>query len=118
VVLGHRIDQPAFDATTFSNNRQRLRDAEVADEFFEAFVRLAKLRKYMSSEHFSVDGSLLKAWASHGSFKPKDGPLSEPRVDCNSAVGRHGEKRTNDTHASGHCRCVRSRADRRRQLLR
>jgi hypothetical protein len=95
-----RIDQPAFDATTFSKNRQRLLAHEVADEFFEAVVRLAKLRRYVSSEHFSVDGTLLKAWASHKSFKPKDGPPSEPPAGRNAEVQWHGEKRKNDTHAS------------------
>ena len=98
--LDMRIDEPAFDATTFTKNRKRLLDAEVADEFFEAVVRLAKLRKYVSSEHFSVDGTLLKAWASHKSFKPKDGPPSDPPAGRNAEVQWHGEKRTNDTHAS------------------
>jgi transposase len=98
--LDMRIDQPAFDATTFSKNRQRLLEAEVADEFFEAVVRLAKLRRYVSSEHFSVDGTLLKAWASHKSFKPKDGPPSEPPAGGNAEVQWHGEQRKNDTHAS------------------
>jgi transposase len=98
--LDMRIDQPAFDATTFSKNRQRLLEAEVADEFFEAVVRLAKLRRYVSSEHFSVDGTLLKAWASHKSFKPKDGPPSEPPAGRNAEVQWHGEQRKNDTHAS------------------
>ena len=63
--LDMRIDQRAFDATTFSKNRKRLLEHEVADEFFAAVVRQAKLRRYMSSEHCSVDGTLLKAWASH-----------------------------------------------------
>ena len=54
----------------------------------------------MSSEHFTVDGTLLKAWASHKSFKPKDGPPSEPPVGRNAEVGFHGESRSNDTHAS------------------
>jgi transposase len=98
--LDMRIDQPAFDATTFSKNRRRLLAAEVADEFFAAVVRQAKLRRYMSSEHFSVDGTLLKAWASHKSFKPKDEPPSEPPTGRNVEVGWHGEKRKNDTHAS------------------
>jgi transposase len=98
--LDMRIDEPAFDSTTFSKNRQRLLDAEVADEFFEAVVRLAKLRRYMSSEHFSVDGTLLKAWASHKSFKPKDGPPSDPPAGRNAEVQWHGEKRKNDTHES------------------
>lgn len=98
--LDMRIDQRAFDATTFSKNRQRLLDHDVADEFFEAVVRLAKLRKYVSSEHFSVDGTLLKAWASHKSFKPKDGPPSPPPAGRNTEVQWHGQKRKNDTHAS------------------
>ena len=98
--LDMRIDQAAFDATTFSKNRKRLLEHEVADEFFAAVVRQAKLRRYMSSEHFSVDGTLLKAWASHKSFKPKDGPPSDPPAGRNVEVQWHGEKRTNDTHAS------------------
>ena len=98
--LDMRIDQPAFDATTFTKNRQRLLDHDVADEFFAAVVRQAKLRRYTSSEHFSVDGTLLKAWASHKSFKPKDGPPSDPPAGRNTEVGWHGQKRTNDTHAS------------------
>lgn len=102
--LDMRIDQAAFDATTFSKNRKRLLEHEVADEFFEAVVRLAKLRRYVSSEHFSVDGTLLKAllkaWASHKSFKPKDGPPSDPPTGRNTEVQWHGEKRKNDTHAS------------------
>ena len=98
--LDMRIDQPAFDATVFTKNRKRLLEHEVADEFFAAVVRQAKLRKYVSSEHFSVDGTLLKAWASHKSFKPKDGPPSGPPVGRNAEVQFHGERRTNDTHAS------------------
>jgi hypothetical protein len=92
-----RIDQPAFDATTFTKNRQRLLEAEVADEFFAAVVRQAKLRRYVSSDHFSADGTLLNAWASHKSFKPKDGPPSEPPAGRNVEVQWHGEKRSNDT---------------------
>src|SRR5215216_1627006 len=98
--LDMRIDQPAFDATTFTKNRQRLLEAEVADEFFAAVVDQAKLRRYLSSDHFSVDGTLLEAWASHKSFKPKDGPPSEPPAGRNAEVGFHGEKRSNETHAS------------------
>src|SRR6476620_11091541 len=76
--LDMRIDQPAFDATTFTKNRERLLQHEVADEFFAAVVRQAKLRRYVSSEHFTVDGTLLKAWAAHKSCKPEDGPPSDP----------------------------------------
>src|SRR5262245_29627672 len=99
--LDMRIDQPAFDATTFTKNRQRLLAHEVADEFFAAVVRQAKLRRYISSEHFAVDGTLLNAWASHKSFKPKDRPPDEePPAGRNGEVGWHGQKRSNDTHAS------------------
>jgi transposase len=99
--LDMRLDEPAFDASTFSKNRRRLLDAEVADEFFAAVVRQAKLRRYVSSDHFSVDGTLLEAWASHKSFKPKDQPPSEPPVEGrNVEVQWHGEKRSNETHQS------------------
>lgn len=98
--LDMRIDQAAFDATTFTKNRDRLLERQVADEFFAAVVRQAKLRRYTSSDHFSVDGTLLNAWASHKSFKPKDGPPSDPPAGRNTEVGWHGQKRSNDTHAS------------------
>jgi transposase len=98
--LDMRIDEPAFDASTFSKNRRRLLDAEVADEFFAAVVRQAKLRKYVSSDHFSVDGTLLEAWASHKSFKSKDQPPSPPAEGRNVEVQFHGEKRSNETHQS------------------
>ena len=98
--LDMRIDEPAFDATTFTKNRTRLLEAEVADKFFAAVVHQAKLRRYVSSDHFSVDGTLLNAWASHKSFKPKDGPPSEPPAGRNAEVQWHGQKRSNDTHAS------------------
>jgi len=98
--LDLRIDQPAFNASTFSKNRKRLLDHDVANEFFAAVVRQAKLRRYVSSDHFTVDGTLLKAWASHKSFKPKDGPPNDPGAGRNAEASFHGEKRSNDTHAS------------------
>ena len=96
------IDAASFDASTFSKNRQRLLDADVADEFFAAVVRQARLRRYMSSDHFSVDGTLLEAWASHKSFKPKDdqGSDGEGPKGRNIEVNFKGKKRSNDTHAS------------------
>lgn len=93
------IDAKAFDASTFSKNRQRLLDHDIADLFFEAVVRQAKLRRYVSSDHFSVDGTLLEAWASHKSFQPKDGPQT-PLPGRNAEVDFHGQRRTNETHAS------------------
>ena len=76
------IDAKAFDATTFTKNRKRLLDHAIADRFFEEVVRQAQLRRYVSSEHFSVDGTLLEAWASHKSFKPNPRPrVTTPTED-------------------------------------
>jgi transposase len=94
------IDARAFDATTFSKNRRRLLDHEIADRFFAAVVRQAKLRRYVSSDHFSVDGTLLEAWASHKSFQPQDGPPTAMPPGRNAEVSFHGERRSNVTHAS------------------
>jgi transposase len=95
------IDAPAFDATTFTKNRQRLLDHEIAERFFAAVVCQAKLRRYCSSDHFSVDGTLLEAWASHKSFKPKDGPPPPGASGGrNSEVDFRGRPRSNDTHRS------------------
>jgi transposase len=94
------IDAKAFDATTFTKNRDRLLDHEIADRFFAAVVAQAKLRRYISSDHFSVDGTLLEAWASHKSFQPKDKPGGKPSAGRNAEVSFHGERRSNDTHQS------------------
>ncbi len=94
------IDARAFDATTFSKNRRRLLDHEIADRFFALVVAQAKLRRYCSSDHFSVDGTLLEAWASHKSFHPKDGSPAPPQSGRNAEVDFHGQRRTNETHAS------------------
>jgi transposase len=100
------IDAKAFDPTTFTKNRKRLLDQAIADRFFEAVVRQAQLRRYVSSEHFSVDGSLLEAWASHKSFKPNDTAPSDGDDDDvrppgrNTEVDWRGQKRSNKTHTS------------------
>jgi hypothetical protein len=96
------IDERAFDATTFTKNRQRVLDHEIARVFCAAVVTQAKLRRYMSSEHFSVDGTLLQAWASNKSFTPNepsdgDGNGLKGR---NTEVGFKGQKRSNTTHTS------------------
>ena len=96
------IDAKAFDPSTFTKNRNRLLEAEIADRFFAAVVKQAQLRRYVSSEHFSVDGTLLEAWASHKSFKPKDrgqGGRATP-AGRNVEADFHGEKRSNQTHCS------------------
>ena len=103
--LGMRIDDRSFDASTFSKNRERLLGHEIADRFFAAVVRRARLRRYCSSDHFSVDGTLLEAWASHKSFKPKDTADVADQAGT-AGAGRNpdadfrGTKRRNDTHQS------------------
>ena len=99
--LGLAIDDRAFDASTFTKNRDRLLDHDIADRFFAAAVQQARLRRYLSSDHFSVDGTVLEAWASHKSFKPKDRDPNEPPVPGrNAEQDFHGEKRSNTTHES------------------
>lgn len=96
------IDAKAFDPTSFTKNRQRLLEAEIADRFFAVVVKRAQLRRYVSSDHFSVDGTLLEAWASHKSFRPKDGSGGGPAVPAgrNAEANFHGQKRSNLTHRS------------------
>ncbi len=105
--LDMAIDDRAFDATTFTKNRQRLLEHEIADEFFAAVVVRATLRRYMSSDHFSVDGTLLQAWASNKSFKPDeptdndgDGGDGNGFKGRNAEVDFKGQKRSNKTHTS------------------
>jgi transposase len=102
------ITQPAFDPTTFTKNKTRLLEHNIATRFFAVVVDQARLRNYVSSDHFSVDGTLLEAWASHKSFQPKDPPESDttppdPTAQTegrNAEANFHGQKRTNDTHQS------------------
>jgi transposase len=99
------IDGKAFDATTFTKNRQRLLDHDIADIFFAAVVDQAKLRRYTSSDHFSVDGTLLQAWASNKSFKPDDHQGDDDGdgngfKSRNAEVDFKGQKRSNKTHTS------------------
>jgi transposase len=99
--LGMNLDEPSFDATSFTKNRDRLLEADVARLFFEGVVQIARQRGLMSAEHFTVDGTLIEAWASLKSFKKKDGKDDPPPDDPgNPTVNFHGEKRSNDTHVS------------------
>lgn len=92
--VGMNLDEPVWDHSNFSQNRDRLFNQEVAREFFERVKRLAEWRGFVSDEHFSVDGTLIDAWASHKSFVRKDGGGRNPAVDF------RGERRGNDTHHS------------------
>ena len=100
--LDLNVDAEGFDPSTFSKNRERLLKQEIADRFFAAVVKQAHLRRYISGEHFSVDGTLLEAWASHKSFRPKDdgGKGGPPTMGRNPEVDYHGERRSNETHRS------------------
>src|SRR5258708_21594277 len=98
--VGLGIEDPVWDATTFTKNRDRLLDGEVAAKFLTAVLSHGKVKGLLSSDHFSVDGTLLEAWASPKSFRPKDGSGDPPGAGRNGERDFRGERRKNDTHAS------------------
>lgn len=99
--IGMGLDERVWDHSTFSQNQQRLIGSDVATKFFQAVQQQAKKAGLLSDEHFTVDGTLLEAWASVKSFQPKDGPPKDgDSSGRNSEVDFRGEKRTNDTHES------------------
>jgi len=98
--VGVSMDAPIWDATVFSKNRDRLLAGEIAAKFMAAVLNQARLRKLLSDEHFSVDGTLIEAWASLKSFRPKDGSGEPPGPGRNAEGNFHGEKRSNETHVS------------------
>ena len=98
--VGLGIDDAVWDHSTFSKNRDRLLDADVAAKFLEAVLRHPKVKRFLSDDHFSVDGTLVEAWASLKSFRAKDGSDEPPAPGRNGERDFHGEKRSNETHAS------------------
>jgi len=98
--VGLSLDDPIWDATTFTKNRDRLLDGDVADAFFAEVLGAIKQEGLLSDEHFTVDGTLLEAWASHKSFKPKGTDQTPPDDPKNPTVNFHGQTRRNDTHQS------------------
>lgn len=99
--FGLAIDDRAFDASTLTKNRDRLLDHDIADRCFAAAVEQAPLGRYLSSDHFSTDGTVLEAWASHKCFKPKDRDPNEPSLPGRDAEQDfHRQKRSNTTHES------------------
>jgi len=98
--VGLPMDAEVWHATVFTHNRDRLMEAEVAREFLAALLALPQVKKLLSSEHFSVDGTLIDAWASMKSFRPKDGSGEPPAPGRNGERNFHKEKRSNETHAS------------------
>jgi len=99
--VGMNLDDEVWDPTVFTKNRERLLEADVARQFLTAVVEQARAKGWTSEEHFTVDGTLLEAWASLKSFRPKEGKSGAPPDDPgNPTVNFHGEKRSNDTHES------------------
>src|SRR5918996_1989732 len=99
--VGLSMDDPIWSPTTFSKNRDRLLESDIASAFFDAVLRQAREAGLLSDEHFTVDRTLLEAWASLKSFRRKDeGPQPPPDDPGNPTVNFHGETRKNDTHAS------------------
>jgi transposase len=102
--VGLNMDDAIWDATVFSKNRQRLLAGDIAEAFFEAVLKQARQRDLLSDEHFTVDGTLLEAWAGQKSFRRIDDDRQPPNSaedgGSNPTVNFHGEKRSNDTHRS------------------
>ena len=93
--MGLSPDDPVWDPTTFTKNRERLQNGDVFTKFMTRLLNHSQVKPLLSDEHFSVDGTLIEAWASQKSFRPKDGGS-----DDDDGANFHGQKRKNDTHAS------------------
>jgi transposase len=98
--VGLGVDDPVWDVTVFTKNRDRLLEGEIAAKFLRAVLAQPKVKTLLSDEHFSVDGTLIQAWASMKSFRPKDGSGEPPASGRNGERDFHGERCRNDTHAS------------------
>jgi transposase len=100
--VGIGVDDAAWDHSTFSKNRDRLLEGDIAAKFLAAVLAQPRVKRLLSSDHFSVDGTLIEAWASMKSFKPRDGSDDDPPAGGgrNGEANFHGKKRSNETHAS------------------
>ena len=99
--VGIGVDDAAWDHSVFSKNRDRLLEGNIAAKFLNAVLARPKVKKLISSDHFSVDGTLIEAWASMKSFKRKRARMSHRRwCRRNEEADFHGQKRSNETHAS------------------
>jgi transposase len=100
--VGLDLDAPVWDVTVFTKNRDRLLAGQIATGFFKQVLAQAKAQHLLSDEHFTVDGTLIEAWAGQKSFKPKaePAPVAPPDDPGNPSVDFRGERRTNATHAS------------------
>jgi transposase len=98
--VGLTIDEPVWDHSTFTKNRERLIEAKVARKLLRRVVRNAKAARLLSNEHFSVDGTLIESWAAVKSMRRRDGKDEPPGPGRNALVDFHGERRSNETHVS------------------
>jgi transposase len=99
--VGLNMDEPVWAPTVFTKNRERLLEGDIAQAFFDKVLGLARERRFLSDDHFTVDGTLVEAWAGHKSFKKKGSKNAPPPDDPgNPTVDFKGEKRSNATHAS------------------
>jgi transposase len=98
--VGLSLDDQIWDVTVFTKNRERLIEGDIATRFMAAVLDQEAVKALLSDDHFSVDGTLIEAWASMKSFRPKDGSGEPPARGRNSERDFHGEKRSNETHAS------------------
>jgi transposase len=98
--VGLSIEAPVWDVTVFTKNRDRLLEGDIAYSFLKAILTDPQVTRLLSNDHFSVDGTLIDAWASMKSFRPKDGSGEPPAPGRNGERDFHGEKRSNETHAS------------------
>src|ERR1700674_5037544 len=100
--VGIGVDDAAWDHSVFSKNRERLLEGDIAAKMLSAVLAHPRVKRLLSTDHFSVDGTLIEAWASMKSFKPKDRSDEPPANEGgrNGETDFHGEKRSNDTHGS------------------
>jgi transposase len=98
--VGLSLDAAIWDVTVFTKNRERLIAGDIACQFMAAVLNQERVKALLSDDHFSVDGTLIEAWASMKSFRPKDGSGEPPAPGRNGERDFHGEKRRNETHAS------------------
>jgi IS5 family transposase len=98
--VGLSLDAPVWDVTVFTKNRERLLAGDIAQAFFAVVVKQAQARQLLSPEHFTVDGTLIEAWAGLKSFKRRDTVTPAPDDPGNPTVDFHGERRSNATHIS------------------
>ena len=98
--VGLSMDDPVWDVTVFTKNRERLLRGDVAEAFFARVLEMAQTDRLLSDEHFSVDGTLIQAWAGQKSFQRKGSTPPPPDDPGNPTVEFRGEKRVNTTHAS------------------